>query len=332
MMQEFKHVTVLKEETILSVLPSEEATEPLVIVDGTLGGGGHAKALLTRLEQQNKDVIFIGYDKDPTAITWCQSFLPSSEKIKLFLFKKSFSSLYQDLKSLGLKSIHSFYADLGVSSPQLDLGHRGFSFSSEGPLDMRMGQEDGQTAKDLLSEATEASLEKIFRNYGEEPRAKKLAHAIVMDREAGTLSLESSLKFADYVKRVLCYHNSRTHPATKIFQALRIEVNRELEDIEDLLLFLPQIISNKGKVSFISFHSLEDRLVKKSFRAWEKGFLSADLYDAYDKREKHPFYQEPLPPSLGRETPRGGITPSEEELRGNHRSRSARLRTFHFDF
>ena len=201
--------------------------------------------------------------------------------------------------------MHGFYADFGVSSPQLDNHERGFSFLKSGPLDMRMDTENHLTAAQILKTYSEEDLTKIFFEYGEEPKSRILARAIIYDRKANKPPIEDTLTFAEYVKKILKYGYSRTHPATRIFQALRIEVNRELDAIQALLSLIPKIMHHHSKAGFISFHSLEDRLVKRSMRLWQM--------------------QE-----LGLEMPRGGITPSEEELKQNIRARSARLRIFDF--
>jgi 16S rRNA (cytosine1402-N4)-methyltransferase len=227
-------------------------------------------------------------------------------------------------------------ADLGVSSPQIDTAQRGFSFLREGPLDMRMNTTATTTAHDLLSRLDAQQLQRIFDEYGEEPRARALARAIVQDRDKGVLPLSNTVEFANYVERVLGYHQSRVHPATRVFQALRIAVNEELASIEDLLGQLPAIMSAGGRVGVISFHSLEDRLVKRFFRAWEHGEMTPEAKRISEKKQWAESQMGLYGPSVeerqsfGREEPRGGITATDEECKQNPRSRSARLRGFKF--
>lgn len=177
----------------------------------------------------------------------------------------------------------------------------------------------------------------IFSSYGEEPRARALAKAIVTDRTSGSLPLSNTVTFAEYVARVLGYHQSRVHPATRIFQALRIAVNEELSSVESLLQEIPSLISTHGVAALISFHSLEDRLVKQYFRAWENGCASPAQKKQNDKQNwlelqmGIPAQSESDRKSFGTEKPRGGILASEEEVKLNPRSRSARLRGFSFN-
>ncbi len=347
----FNHYTVLKNETISNIIPSETLLENLKknainsinIIDATLGGGGHAETLVKTLVSDSKYNSFefnlILFDQDINAIEFAKKrlniFTKTHNNIKFYYENTNFSQVYEILNcKFPSQKIHALYADFGVSSPQLDNGERGFSLIHEGPLDMRMNPHANITAREILEDYSEEMLTKILFDFGEEPKARKLAKAIVLDRKKGLLPLNNTVLFADYVKRVLAYPNSRMHPATRTFQALRIEVNQELEAINTLLQDIPKFIHPFGKAGFISFHSLEDRLVKHAMRNWQKG------KNANEKHNNSKDLQLPLHMQLhieenhqrgfGKETPRGGITASEAECKENNRSRSARFRCFEF--
>jgi 16S rRNA (cytosine1402-N4)-methyltransferase len=279
----------------------------LKIIDGTFGGGGHAKRLVETFSacQEVKNIEYFGFDQDEWAISNSQKLewlkVGFGKPFRFQLERKNFEHVKQFFPS-GAQA-HIILADLGVSSPQIDFSERGFSFRGEGPLDMRMDQSSQTTAKDIILSYSQADLEKIFFQYGEEPKSRKLAQCIVQDREQGKLPLGSTTEFAQYVARILNYHGSRTHPATRTFQALRIATNRELEVVETFLQDSFKLLAPGGKIGIISFHSLEDRLVKSTFRAWESS-------------------------QFGKEIPRGGVVASDDESKTNPRSRSARLRVF----
>lgn len=341
-MENFAHITVLLEETVDAVLPSakllthlEKTQSPFVAADCTLGGGGHALLFLEKvfnLHKENlvKKMIFFVIDRDSIALEFALQRLKASafygDWVQLVPIHNNFSALTQSMMDKGVKQIHSLYADLGVSSPQLDVAERGFSINKNGPMDMRMDNSSSLTAKIILSTFSDSDLADIFYKYGEEPKSRILAKAILLDRKQGTLPLESTAEFAQYVTRVLNYKNSKSNPATRIFQALRIAVNDELGSLERLLKELPLFASFASQFAFISFHSLEDRIVKNSFRAWQKGHNLGE-----EKNELHPFHFPMVDvQSWGKEVPRGGITPSGQETTKNPRSRSARLRVFEF--
>ena len=351
MNNEFNHITVLKKETIQNIFPSEKLlnllktnkTYKLNIVDATLGGGGHAEYLIHLFVNDpifnNFELNFIGFDQDINALNFTEKKFKDVQlkykNIHLHFENENFKNLTQiwQTKFPGEK-IHGLYADFGVSSPQLDIGKRGFSLIHDGPIDMRMHPNDNLTAKNILEEYSELELTRIFFEYGEEPKSRKLSKAIVQDRKIEKIPLHSTIQLAEYIKRVLAYPNSRVHPATRAFQALRIEVNKELEAINYLLQEIPELIHSHGKVGFISFHSLEDRLIKHAMRNWQKG------KKAHEKQNEKKEFNIPLHLQLhleenhnrgfGKEIPRGGITASEEECQMNNRSRSARLRCFEF--
>lgn len=318
-MTDFIHKSVLLHETIHSILSNEKLflnkkpIEQIHIVDATLGGAGHAIHLIEefhkRSEFKNSFLYLIGIDQDSTAIAVSSKKLENLKaqysRFDYSLFNCNFEELSEILKNKKIPKIHGLYADFGVSSPQFDTRERGFSFMHEGPLDMRMNQKNTLTAEKILNTYSEADLARIFFEYGEEPKSRLLARAIVSDRKTPELYSENSKVFGEYVKRVLKYGYSRVHPATRVFQALRIEVNSELTAIQTLLSVLPSFMHPFSKAGFISFHSLEDRLVKKTMRLWQER-------------------------KLGRENPRGGIIPTVEEIAHNPRARSARLRVFDF--
>jgi 16S rRNA (cytosine1402-N4)-methyltransferase len=355
-MSEFAHITVLKSETIevvLKSLQSHKNTDDLLFADCTLGGAGHTLELLSELCRNaatgtsSHAIELLCFDQDPAALavaserieSWRASHGSSTTSVTTTLVHSNFKDLRTWLTShRPNKKLNGLMADLGVSSPQLDHAERGFSFLKSGPLDMRMNNNCGTTAQQLLETLTEQQLTQIFSNYGEEPRARALAKAIVKDRSAGTLPLSNTVTFAQYVARVLGYHQSRVHPATRVFQALRIAVNDELGSVEHLLRDVPDLMADGGVAAFISFHSLEDRLVKQYFRAWESGCLSPTQKRKNDQQMwletqagiLSTGSESGAPTTWGVETPRGGILAGDDELKLNPRSRSARLRGFCF--
>lgn len=337
--QKYNHTTVLQNETVEAILPSREQLLQMAsrgitfcVADCTLGGGGHAEYLmnvfLEREEFKDLQLCFIGIDQDEMALNAAQMRIDSLvKKIKNGRFVTlncNFSDIESGLKTLGVHELHALYADFGVSSPQLDIAERGFSLMREGPLDMRMDRRQQTTAKVLLETWGEGDLARIFFEYGEEPKAKKLAQAICKARASRALDLSNTLSFAEFVKHTLNYGHSRVHPATRVFQALRIAVNDELGAIERLLKCVPRLMSDFGKVGFISFHSLEDRIVKRALRYWESE-AKDEVTGAFPKNPKVTDKR-----SWGRAVPRNGVEPGQSELKANPRARSARLRVFEF--
>jgi 16S rRNA (cytosine1402-N4)-methyltransferase len=225
-------------------------------VDATLGLGGHAEQILLR----GGRVVGIEWDDDAAAIA-AERLGPSAEVVR-----GSYADLGSILDSRNAPVVDGILLDLGVSSLQFDTASRGFSFLREGPLDMRMSPRGPRTAADLLRHEGEGELERILREYGEEPRARKIAAAIVRTRgKPGSDILESTRALAGFVERLVGRH-SRTHPATRVFQALRIAVNDELENLKKFLGVFDRYLGSGARCCVISFHSLEDRLVKRSFR------------------------------------------------------------------
>ena len=303
----FDHETVLQSEVVHLLEPRQGA----VILDGTLGGGGHSEALLERGAQ------VIGTDRDPRAV--------AAAKARLARFGEAFRAVRADfrdaegvLRSLGIDRVDGALVDLGVSSPQLDVGERGFSFSRPGPLDMRMSGE-GETLAELLERVDVRELTRILREYGEEPFARPIARAIRQAVEKhGARSLDTA-GLAELVAHAIprkAWPRS-IHPATRTFQALRIAVNDELGNLREALNGGIARLRAGGRFSVISFHSLEDRIVKHAFRAAAKGCdCPPDL----------PVCRCGGKPTLALIT-RRPLVPSDEETRTNPRARSAKLRT-----
>jgi 16S rRNA (cytosine1402-N4)-methyltransferase len=290
MSEEF-HRPVLVKELIELLRP--EAGQ--VIVDLTIGGGGHAEAILEALGGQAR---LIGIDRDPEAIRFAGERL-SRFGAAVHLLHGRFSHLAELLDQLGIEKADRIYADLGVSAHQLESAERGFSFMREGPLDMRMDQQEGEPASKVLQELSMQDLEKIFREYGEERFSRRVAKAIERKRRQG-LKLGRTRELAGLVEAEV-RSGQRVHPATRIFQALRIYVNEEIAELREGLKGAAERLEAKGRMAVISYHSLEDREVKQFFRAGEKA------------GELNILTRKPL-------------VPAETELRANPRSRSAKLR------
>ncbi len=299
--QEFYHESILLDEVVEFLTPKEG----LIIVDGTLGGGGHTEALL------KAGATVKGIDRDAEARHYASErlarFGPRFEAVAGCF--SEISELAEDGKWGGLDGI---LLDLGVSSHQLDVGERGFSFRFDGPLDMRMGEE-GRTAADLVNTWEEAELRQIFWDLGEEKSARKIAAWIVQEREKAPF--ETTLQLADGIEKLIG-RRGRTHPATKVFQALRMEVNDELGELRRFLEVAPDLLKVGGRLAIITFHSLEDRIVKQTFRDASKVEIDRPEWPA----------PRPNPDLVYRLLSRKGIAPGEEEISRNARSRSSRLR------
>jgi len=295
----YAHKTVLRDEVVELLAPKPGQR----IVDTTLGGGGHAEALLER----GADVI--GVDRDPEALAAATARLSSHPGFSALLGNAA--SLVPLLGPLGFLPVDGVLADLGVSSPQLDDAARGFSFQTDGPLDMRMGP-SGQTAAEAIASADEATLAQVLREYGEEPFARPIARALKAAQPTTTGQAVEAVKRA--VPRRAW--PARTHVATRTFQALRIWVNDELGALDGLLASLPELLKVGGRAAVISFHSLEDRRVKTAFRSLEG--------------------QCTCPPGLPvcvcgaggsfRVLTKRAVKATEDEVASNPRARSARLR------
>ncbi|MGE0874769.1 MAG: 16S rRNA (cytosine(1402)-N(4))-methyltransferase RsmH [Burkholderiales bacterium] len=296
------HVPVLVAEVIeaLAIKPAG------VYVDGTFGRGGHSRAILARLGPQGR---LVAIDRDPEAVAAARAIADP----RLRVAHAPFSALERTLEGLGIGQADGMLFDLGVSSPQLDDAARGFSFRAEGPLDMRMDSSSGVTAAQWLATASEREIGEAIREYGEERFAQQVAKAIVAAR--GREPLRSTRQLADLVGTAVRTREAGQDPATRTFQALRILVNRELEEVQVMLPQALRRLAPGGRLAVISFHSLEDRIVKRYLQSCARPELPRDL----------PIRDSDLPQALAMIVGRA-IRPGEAETRANPRSRSATLR------
>lgn len=279
-------------------------------VDATFGAGGHSEAIL-RAHPEIKTLI--GIDQDPLALSIGRERLKDWED-KLFLIASNFEHFQQHLSSAGVKKVEGILFDLGVSSMQFDQAERGFSFMREGPLDMRMNPKETLTAQEIVNTWSEKDLGSIFRDYGEEKKWRILAKAIVRERASKPILTTSEL--VNLLMPYFPIKKKKIHPLTLVFQALRISVNHELEALETALPQAIEALSSGGRLAVISFHSLEDRIVKNLLR-----FAASDKYDT-SGIEGVFLDKEPTIKLLTRKP----ISPTEQEIAENPRSRSAKLR------
>lgn len=296
------HESVLLAETIDALAPAPGK----IIVDATLGGGGHAAALL------EKGARIIGLDHDAEAIAFATQKLGDYEG-RFEAVHGSFAEAGAVLARMGVERIDGALLDLGVSSRQLDAPERGFSFQREGPLDMRMDARGLITAADLVNTMSGEQLERIFRQYGEEPAARKIAARITRERLVKPIT--TTLDLARVVEMVVP-RRGRTHPATQVFQALRMAVNRELEALEEGLAQLSARLAPGGRLAVITFHSLEDRIVKDFFKQRFTEWLDRPEWPAPRRN----------PGLMFRKITGKPIVAGEAEQRANPRARSAKLR------
>ena len=300
-MSEASHVPVLLEESMSALRIREEGT----YVDGTFGRGGHSAAILARLGVRGR---LLAFDQDPAAHAD-----RTLQDPRLELIHGRFSTMTQALAARGIRQVAGVLLDLGVSSPQLDEAQRGFSFAKDGPLDMRMDTTRGETAAEWLNRADESHIREVIRDYGEERFAKQVAAAIVDARSREPF--RTTRQLAEVVARAVRTREPGQHPATRTFQALRIHVNQELEELAVTLPQAAALLEPGGRLAVISFHSLEDRAVKTFIRDRSSDKLPKGL----------PVRAKDLPPpelvAVGK-----AIKASEAEVRSNPRSRSAVLR------
>ncbi len=307
---EFQHKPIMLEECIefLNIRPDG------IYVDGTLGGGGHSSEILRRLGPEG---LLIGLDQDENAIKAAKSrLLNISTKAKVIVEHTNFENIREVLKVQKKDSVDGVLLDLGVSSHQLDEGERGFSYQHDAPLDMRMNQSDSFNAQTLVNNWSKDEIARIIRDYGEEKWASRIAEFIVKNREVQKINTTGQL--VDIIKAAVpaAARREGPHPAKRTFQALRIAVNRELEVLENLLGIVTDILSPKGRVAIITFHSLEDRIVKKAFQEQAQGCICPRDF---------PQCVCGIKPKL-RIITRKPIIPSDSELDENPRARSAKLR------
>lgn len=254
------HDAVLLHEAVQALVVSPDGT----YVDATYGRGGHSGLILQRLSGDGRLIVF---DKDPTAIAHAQANIGGDARVQIH--HASFALLGQVLSLSEAGNINGVLLDLGVSSPQLDDPARGFSFMRDGPLDMRMDNSAGLSAADWVNSAPETELSQVFKEYGEERHARRMARAIVAAR--GTTRIGTTKELAQIVAAANPSWEKGKHPATRVFQAIRIWVNRELDELHEALAQIPDLLAPKGRLVVISFHSLEDRIVKRFIREQEKG-------------------------------------------------------------
>jgi len=304
----FKHVSVMAEEVLQYLEPHSGG----VYLDGTLGGAGHARLIL---EASSPDGVLVGLDRDAEALAAAQRNLAPFGP-RAILRQGNFADMGTHLDQLGIAAVDGILLDLGVSSYQLDSPERGFSFREDGPLDMRMNPSEGVSAATVVAEAEADELKRIFREYGEERWAGKIARAIVADREK--TPFVTTLQLADLVSRVVPAGKGpqRIHPATRIFQALRIHVNGELDSLRAALDTAWLRLNAGGRLVVISFHSLEDRMVKQTFRALATGCVCPPRLAVCACGEK---------PAV-RVLTRKAVRAAEVETEDNPRARSAVLR------
>ena len=302
---EYQHITVLLNEAVDALAVREDG----IYVDGTFGRGGHSRLILSRLGSQGRLIVF---DKDPQAIEAAQKLAEQDGRVTVV--HDGFLSFQTTLDKLGIEEIDGALFDLGISSPQIDDGARGFSFRFDAPLDMRMDPTRGMSAAEWIATASEQDLHEVIKNYGEERFSRQIARAIVAQRTESPI--DTTRKLAQLVAQNVRTRERGQDPATRTFQAVRIFINRELEEVEAVLPQVMGRLKQGGRLAVIAFHSLEDRIVKQFVKKYSQhpplprwaAVKEADL---------------PLPPlkAVGK-----AIKPGVEETASNPRARSAVLR------
>lgn len=308
---EFKHKSVLLEETIaqLNIKPDG------IYVDGTLGGAGHAFHVCERLSEKGR---FIGIDQDEAAIeTGRERLKPFGDKVTIV--RSNYVNMPNVLKELGIEHVDGILLDLGVSSYQLDNAERGFTYREEdAPLDMRMDQRQAMTAEDIVNEYSEQELYRIIRDYGEDKFAKNIAKHIVRQRQIAPIETAGQLN--DIIRAAIPAKVRAVggHPAKRTYQAIRIELNKELEVLKQSLDQMIDLLNDEGRLCIITFHSLEDRIVKSSFKKNENPCTCPTSFPVCMCGNV----------SKGRVITRKPIIPTEEEIEENKRAKSSKLRVF----
>ena len=309
-MSEFNHMPVLLEETILSLRIKPNGT----YIDGTLGGGGHSYEIAKRLSSKGR---LIGIDQDEDAIKAASKKLEKF-KDKVTIVRSNYSNIKQILQDLNIDKVDGILLDLGVSSYQLDKAERGFSYNYDAQLDMRMDKRIDYTAKDIVNEYSERELYIVIRNYGEDSFAKNIAKHIVKARKEKPI--ETTYELVNIIKNAIPMRVRKKtgHPAKKTFQAIRIELNKELEVLKNSLDDMIESLNDEGRLCVITFHSLEDRIVKVNFRTNEKPCTCPPTFPicVCGKEPK------------GAVITRKPISPKDEELDKNRRAKSSKLRVF----
>ena len=308
---EFNHYSVLRNETIenLNIKPDG------IYVDGTLGGGGHAYQVASRLSEKGR---LIGIDQDADAIA------AAGERLREFgdkitIIRSNYANMKEELHRIGVEKVDGIVLDLGVSSFQLDTPERGFTYRDENaPLDMRMDDRQSLTAKDIVNGYSEMDLYRIIRDYGEDKFAKNIAKHIVQERTKKPIETTGELTEIIRASIPMKVQMTGGHPAKRTFQAIRIELNKELEVLQDNLDDMIDLLNPGGRICIITFHSLEDRIVKTNFKRNENPCTCPSDFPVCVCGKK----------SKGKVVTRKPILPSEEELEVNSRSKSAKLRVF----
>lgn len=294
------HVPVLVNDVIAALAIHDGETA----LDGTFGAGGYTRALLGAGAGR-----VIALDRDPDAIEDGRSLVPDP---RLTLINERFSQMDRVLAERGIEHVDAIALDIGVSSMQLDRADRGFSFSADGPLDMRMSR-SGLTAAEFLNSADESEIARVLKDYGEEPRARAIARAIVAARP-----VERTAELAAIVRRAAGFRpGQKTDPATRTFQAIRIHLNAELEELELGLEAAERALRPGGRLAIVTFHSLEDRIVKRFFRERSGGTPAGSRHRPVQTDPREPTFERVAKP----------VSPTERELAANPRARSARLRS-----
>lgn len=307
---EFRHVSVLLEPSLenLAIRPDG------VYVDGTLGGGGHSFHIAERLGAKGR---LIGIDRDAAAIQAAEERLrPYHEKVTIV--KDNYGNIRDVLNSLQVPGVDGILLDLGVSSYQLDTAERGFSYMADAPLDMRMDQEEARTARDIVNEYQEEELYRMIRDYGEDKFARNIARHICKEREKAPI--ETTGQLVRLIEQAIPKKMQKTggHPAKRTFQAIRIELNRELTVLDEVVDTMIDCLNPGGRLCIITFHSLEDRIVKGRFRTAEDPCICPKNFPVCVCGRK----------SKGHVVTRKPILPTEQEMKENPRAKSAKLRVF----
>ena len=307
---EFKHQSVLLEETVGNLRVKPDG----IYVDGTLGGGGHSYAICQQLSAKGS---LIGIDQDEAAINAAGNRLQEFKE-QVTIIRSNYCNMKRELQKIGITSVDGIVLDLGVSSYQLDNSERGFTYREDVPLDMRMDQRNPTTAADIVNGYSEMELFHIIRDYGEDNFAKNIAKHIVKAR--AEKPIETTGELSEIIKAAIPAKVRATggHPAKRTFQAIRIELNHELDVLENSIDTMIRLLNPEGRLSIITFHSLEDRIVKTRFRTNENPCICPPDFPVCVCGRK----------SMGKVITRKPILPSKEELEENSRSKSAKLRVF----
>ena len=308
---EFKHTPIMLFECLEALNIKKDG----IYVDGTLGGAGHSQEILKRL---NSNGLLIGIDKDDDALKVSnERLLKIGSNFKTV--KSDFKNMIAVLDNLNLEKIDGVLLDLGVSSYQLDNGERGFSYRFDAPLDMRMDTTKNFSAYNVVNEYSEQELTRIFYEYGEENWSKKIAQNICLARKEKPI--ETTFELVDIIKKTIplkLQYNEKGHPAKRIFQAIRIEVNGELNNLDTVLKDVAKRLNKGGRIAVITFHSLEDRIVKNAFKDLSEGCICPKYFPVCTCNHKQ----------VGKVVNKKAIIPSCEEQQENTRSQSAKLRVF----